>query len=104
MVVPPLYKTYTHQVAKEAADILCAYIMKKIPKKVTDNVYTNWVLSKLIGWSKNIQPTYVGTWISSAWSNYDKRRNYYATIVHYEKSNYTNPIDVQYFECNNWYK
>lgn len=101
--IAPYYRTYKNTTINEAKNLIFAYMMKKIPKKITDNVFANWLIVRLNKWS-DVDPTYVGSWASSAWSNYDNRRNYHATLVHYAKSNYTSPKSVQYYQCNSWFK
>ncbi|MDQ0176950.1 hypothetical protein [Bacillus chungangensis] len=65
--IPATYRSYDNKVVKEAADVLVAYIMKRILKKITDNVFANWTFTKLFGWAKNFpKKTYVGSWVSSA--------------------------------------
>ncbi|MDR4926827.1 hypothetical protein ACFX4I_23710 [Peribacillus sp. YIM B13472] len=100
--IPPIYRTYKNTGVNEAKNLIFAYMMKKIPKKLTDSVFLNWLFVKLNSWSK-ISPTYVGSWVSSSYSTAEKKRNYHATVVHYEKSNYTSPKSVQYFQCNYWF-
>ncbi|GIN40096.1 MULTISPECIES: hypothetical protein [Heyndrickxia] len=100
--VPPTYRSYSNAWVGEAANLIVAYILKGVPKKVTDNVFANWVFTKMLGWAK-ASPSYVGSWVTSSWSNYDNRRNYHATLVHYSDSSYSQPLSIQYFECNYWF-
>ncbi|MGY3314993.1 hypothetical protein ACV242_003489 [Peribacillus simplex] len=100
--IAPIYRTYKNTGVNEAKNLIFAYMMKKIPKKLTDSVFANWLFVKLNSWSK-ISPTYVGSWVSSSYSTAEKKRNYHATVVHYGKSNYTSPKSVQYFQCNYWF-
>ncbi|MFE4243566.1 hypothetical protein ACFVSS_16940 [Peribacillus butanolivorans] len=100
--IAPIFRTYKNTGVNEAKNLIFAYMMKKIPKSLTDNVFANWLFVKLNSWSK-ISPTYVGSWVSSSYSTAEKKRNYHATVVHYGKSNYTAPKSVQYFQCNYWF-
>ncbi|KOR78539.1 hypothetical protein AM232_08765 [Bacillus sp. FJAT-21352] len=100
--IAPIYRTYKNTGVNEAKNLIFAYMMKKIPKKMTDSVFANWLFVKLNSWSK-ISPTYVGSWVLSSYSTAEKKRNYHATVVHYGKSNYTSPKSVQYFQCNYWF-
>lgn len=100
--IASIYRTYKNTGVNEAKNLIFAYMMKKIPKKLTDSVFANWLFVKLNSWSK-ISPTYVGSWVSSSYSTAEKKRNYHATVVHYGKSNYTSPKSVQYFQCNYWF-
>lgn len=100
--IAPIYRTYKNTTINEAKNLIFAYMMKRIPKKITDNVFANWVFVKLNKWA-TVNPTYVGSWVSSSWSDHANRRNYHATLVHYAKSNYTQPKTVQYYECNSWF-
>ncbi|MGE1165293.1 hypothetical protein ABES08_00150 [Peribacillus simplex] len=100
--IAPIYRTYKNTGVNEAKNLIFAYMMKKIPKKLTDSVFANWLFVKLNSWSK-ISPTYVVSCVSSSYSTAEKKRNYHATVVHYGKSNYTSPKSVQYFQCNYWF-
>lgn len=103
IVVKPTYRTYKNKGAKAAAELLSAYIISKAPKPVKTSVFGGWVLTKLSGWANAIKPTYVGAWVTSSWSRAENKRLYFNTLVHYKKSNYTQPKSVQYWESTSWW-
>lgn len=102
-VIPPTYKTYTNTGTKLAADAITFYLVSKAPKPVQTTTMGAWVLNKLSGWVDSIQPTYVGAWTSTTYDNYSDMRRYYETLVHYQNSNYTTPLSVQYYDVTLWW-
>jgi len=62
-----------------------------------------WILNKVTGFSKKIKTTYVGSWVTSTYSSSQGKRVYHATLVNYKKSNYTQPLSVQYYDVSQWY-
>src|SRR5699024_1521502 len=103
-VVAPYYRTYKNTGAKIAADAVVTYLVNKVPKKVKTTALGSWVLSRFQGWAEPIKTTYVGSWITSSWSNYQNKRIYHATLVHYNNSNYTSPKTIQYYEVTHMYE
>lgn len=102
-VVPPYYRTYKNTGYRAAAELTTLYLISKTPKKLKRTTLGIWIIGKFQGWTNAIKPTYVGSWISSSWSNYQNKRVYHATLVHFKKSNYTSPTSVQYWDVSQWY-
>lgn len=102
-VIPPKYTTYSNTLEKWAAELLTAYIVSKAPRPVQQSAFGAWTLNKLQGWVDYIEPTHVGAWTSSSYDNYTKQRRYYNTLVHFENSNYTDPLSIQYYDVTNWW-
>lgn len=102
-VVAPYYRTYKNTGYKAAAELTTIYIISKLPKKMKETAFGTWVIGKFQGWASKTKTTYVGSWVTSSWSNSKNKRVYHATLVHYEKSNYTKPKSVQYWDVSAWY-
>jgi hypothetical protein len=102
-VIPPIYKTYSNAGTQLAAELITAALVAKAPKPVQTSVFGVWVLNKLTGWADDIKPSYVGAWTSSTYDNYTQQRRYYETLVHYQNSDYTSPISVQYYDVTTWW-
>lgn len=101
-VIPPYYRTYKNTGAKIAAELISFHIVNKVPKKIRTTAFGSWVLNKIQGWA-TIKTTYVGSWVTSSWSNYQNKRVYHATLVHYKNSNYTSPKTIQYYDVSHMY-
>lgn len=83
-VVPPYYRTYKNTGWKVASELITAYLISKMPKKVKGTAFGIWIAGKLQGWASNVKSTYVGSWVTSSWSPSANKRVYHATLVHYK--------------------
>lgn len=98
-VVAPVYKTFSNKVEKFLIDSFVAYIVTKIPTKYASNFMFNFYFNKITGWaSGKVVPTYVGSWVTRSWSEYDQTYIYYLTAVHYTDSTFKTVKDVGYLE------
>ncbi|MBP3040969.1 hypothetical protein J9303_15910 [Bacillaceae bacterium Marseille-Q3522] len=103
-VVGPVYRTYSNATFRAVADFITFYTVMRAPRPIRTSAFGAWVLNKIQGWVKIIQPTYVGSWVTSSWSNWHNKRVYHETLVHYANSNYTQPTKVQYYDVTNWWE
>ena len=99
-VVPAKKINYTNSGVKNAADIAVAYLGTKIPVKLTKVAAFNYYFSKFTGLSSSIKPTYVETYVTRAWSEYDQMYIFKATVAHYTDSTYKKVKSVSYREIN----
>lgn len=99
-VIPPMYKTYTNKTEKAIADLITAAVINKAPysSRIKQTTFGAWVIARISVWTNGIKPTYVGSWVSSSWDNYYGERRYKQTLVHYNKSNYTDIKSIQYYD------
>lgn len=96
IIVKPIYRTYQNKTVKAAAEVMTAYIVSKLPGKITKNPLLNWFVTKMTKLTDGIKPTYVGSWV---WESQGSR---YVTLVHYKDDSYSEPIDVQIIDITNW--
>ena len=99
-VVPAKKINYSNSGVKNAADIAVAYLGTKIPVKLTRVTAFNYYFSKFTGLSSSIKPTYVETYVTRAWSEYDQMYIFKATVAHYTDSTYKKVKSVSYREIN----
>jgi|GEM_PF-2843292 len=99
-VVPAKKINYSNSGVKNAADIAVAYLGTKIPVKLTKVAAFNYYFSKFTGLSSSIKPTYVETYVTRAWSEYDQMYIFKATVAHYTDSTYKKVKSVSYREIN----
>lgn len=89
IVVQPIYRTYKNTGLKAAAEIITAYLVSKLPGKITKNPLLNWCVEKMTDFSSAIKTTYVGSWV------WESDGDEYVTLVHYKDSTYKDPIKVE---------
>ncbi|MCX7904422.1 MAG: hypothetical protein N2486_07905 [Caloramator sp.] len=103
IIYEPVYKIYTNNDVKIAAEFITSFLISKIPVSITKNFLLNFVLNKLISWTDSIKPTYVGAWGWKTYSYSDKCYIYYVTLVHYSDSSFKNPIQTSIIEVKREY-
>lgn len=96
IIVKPIYRTYTNETTKAVAEIMVAYLVSKLPTKITKNTLLNWFVTKMTKMTDSIHPTYVGSWM---WTSGGRT---YATLVHYTDGNYSTPQKVQIIDVTNY--
>ncbi|UFJ39566.1 hypothetical protein LOK74_16085 [Brevibacillus humidisoli] len=104
VIIGPIYKHYDNGMEREVAKAIVAYLLKKLPSKVTDSFLVNWTAIRLSGWVDDAMgDTYVGAWGWKVEDSDDECTYYYETVVHYEDDSYKKPLDVQYYETDRRY-
>lgn len=101
-IVQPVYKVYTNQIYRDIADLFTDYIVNKIPLKITKSELGGFYASKLFGFSKYIEQTYVGSWV---WETHDYNAGVhirYATVVHYSDNTYSKPVEVALIQADRY--
>ncbi|KGR78595.1 hypothetical protein [Ureibacillus sinduriensis] len=85
----------------KVANAVLAYITSKIPVRLASSKLFNYFFSTFTGWATaTIQPTYTGTWVTRAWSEYDQMYISKCTVVHYTDAKRSGVKDVAYYEIN----
>ncbi|AMX01167.1 hypothetical protein [Rummeliibacillus stabekisii] len=99
-VVPAKKTHYDNSGVRDAADIVTAWLGTKIPVKLTEKTYRNYLVSKFTDFSSLIKDTYVETYVIRTWSEYDQMYLFKSTVVHYSDSHYDKINSVNYREIN----
>ncbi|MEK5217773.1 hypothetical protein [Psychrobacillus sp. FSL H8-0487] len=103
-VVPPAYQTFNHTYVAATASFFLGYYVQKVAGIKNGEKFRLWANAMLSTWvATHIGSHYSGSWITSSWSNYQQKRIYHATLVHFAKSNYTQATDVEYYDVSQWY-
>jgi|SRR5699024_1200155 len=98
---PPNYRTYTHWALNTTINATISYYARWIPSRLTKSFKSNFVAASLTGFVE-VPETYVGSWVSSYWSNHHQERRYEATLIHYNTP-YSNPKNIEVYDVTRFY-
>lgn len=105
IIQPEVNRYHSNETIKSVADYFSGWVLEPInyaaERLLLDKIgLTKHIVSELTTWTDNIGPTYTGAWTSEAYSSYSGLYEQYATLVHYESSDYNTPLKVQYWQVS----
>lgn len=101
ITVVPIKRThYKNAGIQVATDLFVEYIGSKIPVKSKKSVFASYLYSKLSSYVTGSKDTYVETYVTRAWSEYDQMYIFKATVCHYTDNTYKTLKTVNYREIN----
>ncbi|MFZ3588395.1 hypothetical protein ACOI1C_03765 [Bacillus sp. DJP31] len=97
MLTERIVRTNSNKDIEIVAGIIAAALWKKAPAKFSQSKYEHWASVPMTSWLLSVPTTYTGTWQTEAWNDYNDLYEIKNTLVHYKYSNFTTPVQVQYW-------